>query len=58
VTPSLVINGRVIPLNTPYDTIKQIIVYQAKLDGVATGAAADILAPAPPAPPSLNGLPK
>jgi protein-disulfide isomerase len=57
-TPSLVINGRVIPLNIPYDTIKQIIVYQAKLDDVATGAAADILAPAPPAPPTLNSLPK
>jgi protein-disulfide isomerase len=57
-TPSLVVNGRVIPLNIPYDTIKQIIVYQAKLDGVATGAGADILAPAPPAPPTLNSLPK
>jgi protein-disulfide isomerase len=57
-TPSLVVNGRVIPLNIPYDTIKQIIVYQAKLDGVATGAAADILVPTPPAPPVLNSLPK
>ena len=57
-TPSLVVNGRVIPLNISYDTIKQIIVYQAKLDGVATGAAADILAPTPPAPPVLNSLPK
>lgn len=57
-TPTLVVNGRAIPLDIPYDTIKQIIVYQAKLDGVATGAGADILAPAPPAPPTLNSLPK
>ena len=34
-TPTLVINGRQIPANAPYDTIKQIIQYQAKLDGVA-----------------------
>ena len=54
-TPTLVVNGRPIPLNIPYDTIKQIIVYQAKLDGVATGASADILAPAPPA---ISTLPK
>ena len=60
-TPTLVVNGRAIPLDIPYDKIKQIIVFQAKLDGVATGASADILAPAaaPPAtPPTLNSLPK
>ena len=34
-TPTLVINGRQVPANAPYDTIKQIILYQAKLDGVA-----------------------
>jgi len=34
-TPTLVINGRQIPANAPYDTIKQIIQFQAKLDGVA-----------------------
>jgi protein-disulfide isomerase len=34
-TPTLVINGRQIPANAPYDTIKQIIQYQAKLDGVS-----------------------
>ena len=34
-TPTLVINGRSVPANTPYDTIKQIILYQAKMDGVA-----------------------
>jgi protein-disulfide isomerase len=33
--PTLVINGREIPANIPYDTLKQIIEYQAKLDGVA-----------------------
>jgi protein-disulfide isomerase len=60
-TPTLVVNGRAIPLDIPYDTIKQIIVFQAKLDGVATGAFADILAPAaaqPATPPTLNSLPK
>ncbi len=34
-TPTLVINGRQVPANAPYDTIKKIIQYQAKLDGVA-----------------------
>jgi protein-disulfide isomerase len=34
-TPTLVVNGRQIPANAPYDTIKQIILYQAKQDGVA-----------------------
>jgi protein-disulfide isomerase len=33
-TPTLVINGREIPANAPYDTIKRVIQYQAKLDGV------------------------
>jgi protein-disulfide isomerase len=32
-TPLLVVNGRMIPANIPYDTLKQIIQYQAKLDG-------------------------
>jgi hypothetical protein len=31
----LVVNGRHVPANAPYETIKQIILYQAKLDGVA-----------------------
>lgn len=45
-TPMLVINGREVPANAPYETLKKIIEYQAKLDGVtlssadATGAAA------------------
>jgi protein-disulfide isomerase len=33
-TPTLVINGRPVPANAPYDTLKQIILYQAKMDGV------------------------
>jgi protein-disulfide isomerase len=35
-TPLLVVNGRMISPNGPYDSIKQIIEYQAKMDGVAT----------------------
>ena len=57
-TPTLVVNGRPISLTVPYDTIKQLIVFQAKLDGVATGAAADILAPPSPPQPKLESLPK
>lgn len=35
-TPTLFINGRIIPMNgLPYDTLKQIVAYQAKQDGVA-----------------------
>jgi protein-disulfide isomerase len=33
--PTLVINGRQVPANAPYDTLKQIIQFQAKMDGVA-----------------------
>jgi protein-disulfide isomerase len=33
-TPLLVVNGRPVPANAPYETLKQIILYQAKLDGV------------------------
>jgi protein-disulfide isomerase len=33
-TPLLAVNGRMIPATIPYDTIKQIIQYQIKLDGV------------------------
>lgn len=32
--PTLVINGRQVPANAPYDVIKKIVEYQAKLDGV------------------------
>ena len=35
-TPVLMVNGRQIPVSAvPYDTLKQIVLYQAKLDGVA-----------------------
>jgi len=33
--PVLLINGRHVPANAAYDTIKQIILFQAKLDGVS-----------------------
>jgi protein-disulfide isomerase len=32
--PTLVINGREVPANVPYDTLKKIVAYQAKLDGI------------------------
>jgi protein-disulfide isomerase len=32
--PTLVINGRQVPANAPYETLKQIIEFQAKMDGV------------------------
>ena len=34
-TPTLMVNGRQVPANAPYETLKQIIDYQAKLDGIA-----------------------
>jgi protein-disulfide isomerase len=34
-TPTLLVNGRQISANTPYDTIKQIVTFQEKLDGVS-----------------------
>jgi protein-disulfide isomerase len=50
-TPLLAINGRLVPIGqVPYEQLKQIIVYQAAMDGVPTGAAADILSPKPDAP--------
>jgi protein-disulfide isomerase len=33
-TPTLIVNGRQIPANAPYETLKQVIDYQAKLDGI------------------------
>jgi protein-disulfide isomerase len=33
--PALMVNGRQIPANAPYETLKQIILFQAKLDGIA-----------------------
>jgi protein-disulfide isomerase len=32
--PTLVVNGREVPANAPYDVLKKIVLYQAKLDGV------------------------
>lgn len=32
--PTLVVNGREVPANAPYETLKKIVAYQAKLDGV------------------------
>jgi protein-disulfide isomerase len=34
-TPTLVVNGRQVPANAPYDTVKQIVLYQEKLDGLS-----------------------
>ena len=34
-TPTLMVNGRAVSANAPYDTLKQVIDYQAKMDGVA-----------------------
>jgi protein-disulfide isomerase len=33
--PTLMINGRQVSANAPYETLKQLIVFQAKLDGIA-----------------------
>ncbi len=33
--PTLAVNGREVPANIPYDTLKKIIEYQAKLDGIS-----------------------
>jgi protein-disulfide isomerase len=33
-TPALLVNGRQIPANAPYDLIKKIILFQEKLDGI------------------------
>ena len=34
-TPTLIVNGRQVPANAAYDTIKQIVEYQEKLDGLS-----------------------
>lgn len=34
-TPTLLVNGRQVPANAAYETVKQIIQYQEKLDGIA-----------------------
>ena len=33
-TPTLLVNGRPVPANAPYDSIKQIVQFQEKLDGI------------------------
>jgi protein-disulfide isomerase len=33
--PTLVVNGREVPANAPYDVLKKIVEFQAKLDGVS-----------------------
>jgi protein-disulfide isomerase len=33
-TPTLAINGRLVPANVPYETLKKIIEFQMKLDGI------------------------
>jgi protein-disulfide isomerase len=33
--PTLAINGRQVPANAPYETLKQIIEYQARQDGIS-----------------------
>jgi protein-disulfide isomerase len=57
-TPTLSVNGRMLPVGIPYDSLKRLIVFQAKMDGVPTGASANILAPPPPPAPALTPLPK
>jgi protein-disulfide isomerase len=57
-TPTLSVNGRLIPLGQiTYEQLKQIIIYQAALDGVPTGASAETLAPKPAAP-ALSNIPQ
>ena len=50
-TPTLVVNGRPLPLlSLPYDQLKSIIEFQAKLDGVDSGATPETLASHPASP--------
>ncbi len=50
-TPTLSVNGRLLPVTQlPYEVLKEVVTYQADLDGVKTGAVA-------PALPSLLGKP-
>ncbi|MDP9037991.1 MAG: DsbA family protein [Acidobacteriota bacterium] len=50
-TPLLSVNGRTLPVTQiPYEQIKQIVLYQAAMDHVPTGAAPDVVAPQGPAP--------
>jgi protein-disulfide isomerase len=57
-TPLLSVNGRMLPITQiPYEAVKQIIQYQATLDGVPSGATAETLAPKP-VQPKLSNLPQ
>ncbi len=57
-TPLLSANGRLLPLTSmSYDALKQLIQFQATLDGVNSGATAETLAPKPQQP-TLSTLPK
>ena len=57
-TPLLSANGRLLPLTSmSYDALKQLIQFQATLDGVDSGATAETLAPKPQQP-KLSTLPK
>jgi protein-disulfide isomerase len=58
-TPTLMVNGRPLPIggDLPYETLKQIIQYQATTDGVDSGATPETLAPKPEQP-KLETLPK
>jgi protein-disulfide isomerase len=56
-TPLLAVNGRLLPLSVPYEGLKQMIQFQATLDGVDSGATAETLAPKPQQP-TLSTLPK
>jgi Thioredoxin len=57
-TPLLSVNGRLLPITSlPYETLKQIIIFQAAMDGVPTGASAETLTPKP-IEPKLTNLPK
>jgi protein-disulfide isomerase len=42
-TPTLAVNGNLLPMSAiPYETLKSMIIYQASLDGVSTGATASV----------------
>jgi len=57
-TPLLSVNGRMLPVaGASYEAIKQLIQFQATLDGVDSGATAETLAPKPDQP-KLADLPK
>jgi protein-disulfide isomerase len=57
-TPMLSVNGRLLPVTSiPYESLKQIIIFQAASDGVPTGASAETLTPKP-SQPKLTDLPK